>query len=106
MEMIDVLKKLQEIAETKPELVKDAVENVEKTNPKVDESRMKDYLHDEAEKLSRKEFLEKHGSSLAGFYDAINGDPEDNEKPMEGKKEMKQLKKQYKFQQTRQKKQA
>jgi len=89
MEMIDVLKKLQEIAETKPELVKDAVENVEKTNPKVDESRMKDYLHDEAEKLSRKEFLEKHGSSLAGFYDAINGDPEDNEKPMEGKKEMK-----------------
>ena len=34
MEMIDVLKKLQEIAETKPELVKDAVESVEKTNPK------------------------------------------------------------------------
>ena len=34
MEMIDVLTKLQEIAETKPELVKDAVENVEKTNPK------------------------------------------------------------------------
>jgi hypothetical protein len=34
MEMIDVLKKLQEIAETKPELVKDAVENVERTNPK------------------------------------------------------------------------
>ena len=32
--MIDVLKRLQEIAETKPELVKDAVENVEKTNPK------------------------------------------------------------------------
>ena len=34
MEMIDVLKKLQEIAETKPELVKDAVESVEKINPK------------------------------------------------------------------------
>ena len=32
MEMIDVLKKLKEIAETKPEVVKDAVENVEKTN--------------------------------------------------------------------------
>jgi len=78
MEMIDVLKKLQEIAETKPELVKDAVENVERTNPKVDESRMKDYLHDEAEKLSRDEFLKKHGQSLAGFYDAINGDPEDD----------------------------
>ena len=28
MEMIDVLKKLQEIAETKPDLVKDAVDNV------------------------------------------------------------------------------
>jgi len=34
MEMIDVLKKLQEIAETKPEVVKDAVENVTRTNPK------------------------------------------------------------------------
>ena len=75
--MIDVLKKLQEIAETKPELVKDAVENVERTNPKVDESRMKDYLHDEAEKLSREEFLKKHGESLKGFYDAINGSEED-----------------------------
>ena len=38
MEMIDVLQKLKEIAESKPELVKDAVENVEKTYPKVDES--------------------------------------------------------------------
>jgi DNA-binding transcriptional MerR regulator len=91
MEMIDVLKKLQEIAETKPELVADAVDNVQRTNPKdaVNEGGMKDYLHSEAEKLSRKEFLEKHGSSLAGFYDAINGDPEDNEEPMEGKKDMK-----------------
>ena len=77
MEMIDVLQKLKEIAESKPELVKDAVDNVSRTNPKVDEGRMKDYLHDEAEKLSREEFIKKHGSSLAGFYDAINGDPED-----------------------------
>ena len=68
MEMIDVLKKLQEIAETKPELVKDAVENVEKTNPKIAEGGMKDYLHGEAEKLSREEFLKKHGESLRGFY--------------------------------------
>ena len=37
MEMIDVLTKLKEIAEKKPESVKDAVENVEKTNPKLDE---------------------------------------------------------------------
>ena len=81
MEMIDVLTKLKEIAESKPELVKDAVENVEKTNPKVDEGRMKDYLHDEAEKLSREEFLKKHGESLAGFYDAING----TEEAVEGK---------------------
>ena len=86
MEMIDVLQKLKEIAETKPELVKDAVENVQKTNPKeVTEGGMKDYLHGEAEKLSRKEFLEKHGESLRGFYDAINGS-EDDEKDMgEGK---------------------
>tara|TARA_E500000178_G_scaffold318293_1_gene339545 strand:+ start:932 stop:1732 length:801 start_codon:yes stop_codon:yes gene_type:complete len=78
MEMIDVLTKLKEIAEKKPELVKDAVENVEKTNPKVDESRMKDYLHSEAEKLSREEFLKKHGESLRGFYNAINGDEDDD----------------------------
>ena len=76
--MIDVLTKLKEIAESKPELVKDAVENVEKTNPKaVTEGGMKDYLHDEAEKLSREEFLKKHGESLKGFYDAINGSEED-----------------------------
>ena len=75
--MIDVLTKLKEIAESKPELVKDAVENVERTNPKaVTEGGMKDYLHDEAEKLSREEFLKKHGESLAGFYDAINGTEE------------------------------
>ena len=52
MEMIDVLTRLKQIAESKPELVKDAVENVEKTNPKVDEGKLKDYLHCEAEKLS------------------------------------------------------
>ena len=77
MEMIDVLQKLREIAETKPELVKDAVENVQKTNPKeVTEGGMKDYLHDEAEKLSREEFIKKHGESLAGFWDSINGSQE------------------------------
>ena len=81
MEMIDVLQKLKEIAETKPELVKDAVENVEKTNPKeqVAEGGMKDYLHDEAEKLSREEFLKKHGESLRGFYNAINGSEDDED---------------------------
>ena len=78
--MIDVLKRLQEIAETKPELVKDAVENVEKTNPKqVSEGGMKDYLHGEAEKLSREEFLKKHGESLRGFYNAINGEEDDED---------------------------
>ena len=82
MEMIDVLQKLREIAETKPELVKDALENVEKTNPKtVTEGGMKDFLHDEAEKLSREEFIKKHGESLAGFWDSING----TEEAVEGK---------------------
>ena len=88
MEMIDVLKKLQEIAETKPELVKDAVDNVQRTNPKVDEGAMKDYLHGEAEKLSREEFLKKHGESLRGFYNAIMGsedDEDDRPDSMEGK---------------------
>ena len=88
MEMIDVLKKLQEIAETKPELVKDAVENVEKTNPKLDEGGMKDYLHGEAEKLSREEFLKKHGESLRGFYNAINGDEDDDDSIAAGEGKM------------------
>jgi len=80
MEMIDVLTKLKEIAENKPELVKDAVENVEKTNPKtVTEGGMKDFLHDEAEKMSREEFIKKHGESLAGFWDSINGTEEATE---------------------------
>ena len=82
MEMIDVLQKLKEIAESRPELVKDAVENVERTNPKaVTEGGMKNYLHDEAEKLSREEFIKKHGESLAGFWDSING----TEEAVEGK---------------------
>ena len=88
MEMIDVLTKLKEIADKKPELVKDAVENVEKTNPKVDEGRMKDYLHSEAEKMSREAFLKKHGESLRGFYNAIMGsEDDDDDRPdsMEGK---------------------
>ena len=92
--MIDVLAKLKEIAEKKPELVKDAVENVEKTNPKVNEGAMKDYLHGEAEKLSRDEFIKKHGESLRGFYNAIMGSEDDeDDKPdsMEGK-EMKKEK--------------
>ena len=80
MEMIDVLTKLKEIAESKPELVKDAMDNVERTNPKaVTEGGMKDYLHDEAEKLSREEFIKKHGKSLAGFWDSINGSQEATE---------------------------
>ena len=99
MEMIDVLQKLREIAETKPELVADAVDNVQRTNPteamnpkqqaaiaiskkeKMAEGGMKDYLHDEAEKMSREEFIEKHGQSLAGFWDSING----TEEAVEGK---------------------
>jgi hypothetical protein len=53
-----------------------------RTNPKVDEGRMKDYLHDEAEKLSREEFIKKHGESLAGFWDSINGTEEATEGKM------------------------
>ena len=97
MEMIDVLQKLREIAETKPELVADAVDNVQRTNPteamnpkqqaaiaiskkeKMAEGGMKDYLHDEAEKMSREEFIEKHGESLAGFWDSVNGTEEATE---------------------------
>ena len=55
--MIDVLTKLREIAESKPELVKDAVDNVERTNPKVDESATKRAMEDDAESMTRAEFI-------------------------------------------------
>ena len=63
MEMIDVLKKLQEIAQSKPELVKDAVENVEKINPKeVDENAVEsDTPVQEYSVGSYKEFLKSKG---------------------------------------------
>jgi hypothetical protein len=92
MEMIDVLQKLKEIAESKPELVKDAVENVERTNPKtVAEGGMKDYLHDEAEKLSKEEFIKKHGKGLEGFWHAVNGYEEGKEMKKETVKESIQI---------------
>ena len=43
--------------------------------------------HDEAEKLSREEFLKKHGESLRGFYNAINGS-EDDENSIAGEGKM------------------
>jgi hypothetical protein len=92
MEMIDVLQKLKEIAESKPELVKDAVENVERTNPKtIAEGGMKDYLHDEAEKLSKEEFIKKHGKGLEGFWHAVNGYEEGKEMKKETVKESIQI---------------
>jgi len=81
MEMIDVLTKLKEIAESKPELVKDAVDNVERTNPKVDESATKRAMEDDAESMTRAEFIEKYGSAMAGFWEAYNG----TEEAVEGK---------------------
>ena len=79
--MIDVLTKLREIAESKPELVKDAVDNVERTNPKVDESATKRAMEDDAESMTRAEFIEKYGSAMAGFWEAYNG----TEEAVEGK---------------------
>jgi hypothetical protein len=89
MEMIDVLQKLREIAETKPELVKDAVDNVTRTNPKVDESGMKRAMEDDAESMSKDEFVEKYGSAMAGFWEAYNGAEESttNESPYTTDKE-------------------
>ena len=76
MEMIDVLTKLREIAESKPQLVKDAMDNVERTNPKVDESATKRAMEDDAESMTRAEFIEKYGSAMAGFWEAYNGTEE------------------------------
>jgi len=79
MEMIDVLQKLREIAETRPELVKDAVDNVTRTNPKVDESRFNRAMEADAESMSKDEFVKKYGSAMAGFWDSINGTQEATE---------------------------
>jgi len=87
MEMIDVLTKLKEIAEKKPELVKDAVENVERTNPKVDEGAVKRQMEDDAEKMSKEEFIEKYGSAMADFWHAYNGYDEATESKKEITKE-------------------
>jgi len=77
MEMIDVLTKLKEIAESKPELVKDAVDNVERTNPaEVKEGALKQAMHDDAEKMSKEEFVKKYGAGTEDFWDSINGTDE------------------------------
>ena len=79
MEMIDVLTRLKEIAESKPELVKDAVENVERTNPKINEGGVKRQMEDDAEKMSKDEFVKKYGSAMADFWHSYNGYDEANE---------------------------
>ncbi len=50
-----------------------------KIEDETNEGGMKDYLHGEAERLSREEFLKKHGEDLRGFYNAINGSEDDEE---------------------------
>jgi hypothetical protein len=87
MEMLDVLTKLREIAQSKPELVKDALENVERTNPKdVNEGALKQAMHDDAEKMSKKEFVEKYGKGSEEFWHSINGyDESINKSTMENK---------------------
>ena len=84
--MLDVLTKLREIAQSKPELVKDALENVERTNPKdVNEGALKQAMHDDAEKMSKEEFLKKYPGSES-FWHSINGyDESINKSTMENK---------------------
>jgi len=79
MEMIDVLQKLKEIQESQPGLVDDAVANVEKTNPKVDEGALKQAMHGDAENMSREEFVKKYGQGSGEFWDNINGVEESKE---------------------------
>ena len=55
-----------------------------KIEDETNEGRMKDYLHGEAERLSREEFLKKHGEDLRGFYNAINGSEDDEDDIGEG----------------------
>jgi len=55
-----------------------------KIEDETNEGGMKDYLHGEAERLSREEFLKKHGEDLRGFYNAINGSEDDEDDMGEG----------------------
>ena len=55
-----------------------------KIEDETNEGRMKDYLHGEVERLSREEFLKKHGEDLRGFYNAINGSEDDEDDIGEG----------------------
>ena len=55
-----------------------------KIEDETNEGGMKDYLHGEAERLSREEFLKKHGEDLRGFYNAINGSEDDEDDIGEG----------------------
>jgi hypothetical protein len=66
MEMIDVLKKLESIAESKPELVADAVANVKATNPKeVQENAVEtDTPMQEFKVGSYKDFLKSKGIDI------------------------------------------
>ena len=61
MEMLDVLKRLQEIAETKPELVKDAVDNVQRTNPQTERELTK------GEEKSKEKFVKGMKKDKEGF---------------------------------------
>ena len=82
--MIDVLQRLKEIAESKPELVKDAVENVERTNP-VKEGGVKNWVMDmeqDATEMSREEWIKKHGQSYVHIYDKVQKEKEFESKEM------------------------
>jgi hypothetical protein len=80
MEMIDILQKLREYQEAGHD-IGDAVENVQRTNPaKVDEGAVKQAMHDDAESMSKEEFLKKYPGG-EDFYNSINGVEESKAKP-------------------------
>ena len=62
------------------------MENVERTNPKdVNEGALKQAMHDDAEKMSKEEFLKKYPGSES-FWHSINGyDESINKSTMENK---------------------
>jgi hypothetical protein len=81
MEMIDILQKLREYQEAGHD-IGDAVENVERTNPKtVDEGALKQQMHSDAEDMSKEEFVKKYGQGSGEFWDNINGVEESKSKP-------------------------
>jgi hypothetical protein len=61
------------VAQIEQRLLKEFAEFAE-AKQELDEGAMKDMMHRDAERMSRKDFVEKHGEEHGEFWDAVMGD--------------------------------